>query len=70
MPQATEELREIWHQEGDGKALAHLAPNFTHRWGVIQPRHGYVPTEQDYSAIDYLCQEWDYAYSVHPAEAK
>lgn len=59
MPQATEELRAEWTDE---TALHWLAGNF--RWpdGMIRAKAGYVPTERDLSAIDYMCCEWDFAW--------
>jgi hypothetical protein len=30
--------------------------------GIIRAPEGYTPTDDDYSAIDYLCQEWDYGW--------
>lgn len=62
MPQATEELRAQW-PGGDTEAWAHLAKSgFIDDEGLIKAPSGYEPTERDYSAIDYLCQEWDYAW--------
>lgn len=55
----------------DSKALEHLGfagghhhrdKMFTLRGGLIQNVPGYRPTEKDYSAICYLCDEWDYSY--------
>lgn len=50
----------------DFDALRHLSANFTDTAGVIQPKPGYSPTSKDYAAIDYLCNEWDYAYATTP----
>jgi hypothetical protein len=61
MPQASDELRALWRN--DAHAWAHLAPNFTEHAGDIRRKPGYEPTERDYSALDYLFQEWDYTYS-------
>jgi hypothetical protein len=60
MPQATKELRDQW--EDDSVALAQLGTNFTIRAGVIRACAGHEPSPDDFSAIDYLCQEWDYGY--------
>jgi len=60
MPQAPYELQKRWTD--DSAALSHLAPNFTWRGGMIRPRDGYTPTQEDYSAIDYLILEWDYGF--------
>lgn len=70
MPQATEALRTRWdhYNKLDRKAIAHLRQvNFTWLKGIIRPPEGYQPTSDDYSAIDYLCQEWDYGYDPSPA---
>lgn len=68
MPQATPDLRARWAD--DSTALGHLHGRYlVGRGGVIQPLVGTVPTSDDYSAIDYLIQEWDYGYNeipVHP----
>lgn len=65
MPQATRELQVAWdHDEHmDSKALDHLkAAGFEFRSGTIRAPAGYTPDGRDYSAIDYLCQEWDYGW--------
>ncbi len=63
MPQATDELRSQWSD--DGVAFEAIRTNYTvNRGGIIYPRQdGYKGTSTEYSAIDYLCQEWDYGYS-------
>jgi hypothetical protein len=68
VPQASDELRARWN-DGDNvddvRATDHL---FHHgfkvsRGGVIyHPDPNYKPTETDNSAIDYMLDEWDYAY--------
>jgi hypothetical protein len=60
MPQATPELRARWSEE---TAMKQLLGNFIiSRNGIIFPIPGYQPTDNDLSAIEYLFQEWDYAY--------
>ncbi|WP_155635561.1 hypothetical protein [Burkholderia territorii] len=59
MPQATEELREEWT---DTTALEWLAGNFRWPGGMIRARKGYVPTEKDMRAVQYMCEEWDFAW--------
>lgn len=73
MPQATDDLRARWGGEGgvgDERAITHLADRgFTFTAGLIQP-----PSDYDHEldktdcegAIDFLCDEWDYAYSPVP----
>lgn len=67
MPQATQELRDRWDHDTYMEKLAwdHLRKRgFTFdRSGMIKAPKGYDPTEDDYSAIDYMCQEWDYAWN-------
>lgn len=60
MPRASDYLRQKWgsHEQ----AYEQLRPNFTDDRGVLRPKAGYTPTAEDYSAIDYLCDEWDYGY--------
>lgn len=60
MPQATAELSRRWDEE---TAWDQLAFKTIETAGVIRFRDGYSPTEDDLSAVDYLCQEWDYGYA-------
>ena len=63
MPQATRELQERWQHDDfmDAKAIEHLMPNFSLKSGWICRKDiDYSPTADDVSAINYLCQEWDY----------
>lgn len=69
MPQATRELQERWqHNEYmDRIAIKHLLDRgYGIALGiVVKPStvgSDFEPTEEDYSAIDYLCQEWDYGW--------
>lgn len=69
MPQAPEELCARWGI-GDEEALEQLSTNFiVDRGGFIHPRTSYTPTPDDYSAIDFLCQEYDYGYDPGEVEA-
>ena len=63
MPQASEELRAKFPGD-DQEAFAVLDANFfISRGGIIYAReYGYKMTEREGDAIDYLCDEWDYAY--------
>lgn len=64
MPQGPIELHEKW---GDpSKALEALTANFIDDRGVIRPRNGKLPNEEECSAIDYLCMEWDFGYEPDP----
>jgi len=62
MPQANDELRAMF--EDDQVALNVIDKNFVIAKGfVIRPRvEDYKPTEYEGNAIDYLCDEWDFAY--------
>jgi hypothetical protein len=66
MPQATRELQIRWNHDQvmDSDATNHLlnSGNFYFSKGIIKAIPGYQPTPDDYSAIDYLCQEWDYGW--------
>ena len=66
MPQATPELRAKF-PEWDGEALDVIRQNFTvDQGGVIRKKDPkYEPTEREWDAVDYLFQEWDYAYEAH-----
>lgn len=59
MPQASEELREEWT---DSTALEWLAGNFRWPGGMIRVRQGYVPTAKDMRAVQYMVEEWDFAW--------
>lgn len=62
MPQATEELRRRWDGPSEEKALRHLESKgflLTRGWDWVGP-HGYEPTEEDLSAIQFLIEEWDF----------
>lgn len=67
MPQATDKLRNLWNDDDgvdDVKATRHLQERgfiFT-RGGMIVASVDHEFTEKDYSAIDYMFQEWDYGY--------
>jgi hypothetical protein len=61
MPQASPELRAEF--EDDGVAWAILQGNFLEEAGCIYPAvPGYKPNEKENRAIQYLFEEWDYAY--------
>ncbi len=61
MPQATDELRAEW-PGWDGEAIAYLLERgwISSKWCWRQPRHPHVVSLREYSAIDYLIQEWDF----------
>jgi len=62
MPQATPELRKKFPGY-DAEALNVLRQNFTNDRGLIRRKDkNYKPTRREFDAIDYLFQEWDYAY--------
>ena len=62
MPQTSEKLRAKW--KTDWKAEEFLQDHFTSERGLICRRSsGYEPTDEEFSAIQYLCEEWDYEYS-------
>jgi len=61
MSQSTEQLRADWTDE---TALAWISGNFRWPGGMIRARAGYVPTEKDLAAIDFLCCEWEFAYEA------
>lgn len=63
MPQARPELRHLWGED-PSRAERLLKERFTITAGVIRPKAGVIPTEHEYSAIEYLCDEWDYAYEA------
>lgn len=61
--QETDELRAKFPGD-DGEALEVIALNFKESNGFICKKdRNYEPTDREWEAIDYLFQEWDYAYS-------
>jgi hypothetical protein len=65
MPQACDELRKKFPGY-DSEALEVIAQNFDVRGaGVIfkKNRH-YEPTMREWDAVNYLIQEWDFAYEA------
>lgn len=62
MPQASEELREQF-PEGDSQAWDVLGDNFRDNKGLIERKDKTIePTQRQFAAIDYLCDEWDYCW--------
>ena len=62
MPQATDELREEWDGPDDQKAMGFLRDAgyvLNRDWTWSSPE-GREPTEKEWSAIDFMFQEWDF----------
>lgn len=68
MPQASAKLRAMF--EDDQVAFAAIEKHFfVAKDFVIRPRNSdYKMTEYEGFAIDYLCDEWDFAYSPRTKE--
>ncbi len=67
MPQASDELRAAWPGM-DTEALEHLAARgwYMQPFGVYRrPKHAHVISLREYSALEYLCDEWDYAFDLN-----
>lgn len=67
MPQATDKLRLLWNDEDgvdDVQATRYLLDRgfIFSRGGMIVASVDHVFNEKDYSAIDYMFQEWDYGF--------
>lgn len=68
MPNSTDELRAKWgggcdHDSRIEKAVHYLTQRgylLTESYGWELPNPGHVPTEEEYSAIRYTMQEWDW----------
>lgn len=64
MPQASDELREQWGEDGgagEGKAMDYLASRgfrMTTNWCWVEPE-GHEMTPDDWGAIGFLIDEWD-----------
>lgn len=66
MPQATEELRQRWDGPCEDKAMGHLL-NRGYRLDAgycWHPPKGVTPTEEDFSAAEFLIQEWDFGWII------
>ncbi len=51
------------HWDNDTNAMRFLEKGFNlSRGGIYSPKYNHKPTREEYSAIDYLCNEWDYGY--------
>ena len=59
MPQANSYLSVKWSEE---KAWEQLAGKIIDEIGVLHFRKFVVPSEDDWEAVDYLCQEYDYDF--------
>ncbi len=65
MPQATDEQRRLWGENGgvgEGKAIQYLnnAGYILRRNWTWQKPEGHIPTEEEIGAIDFLIDEWDF----------
>lgn len=64
MPQARADLSEMF-PNGDEQAFRILGDRFVDTAGMIRPVvKGYEPTPQEFVALEYLCDEWDYSYDL------
>ena len=68
MPTASNEVRAPWHNEAAGYDAG--AFEYLERRGWTEdkfllspPRIPHVISLQEYGAVDYLCDEWDWGYS-------
>lgn len=73
MPTASDEVRAPWHNEDagyDGGAADFLeACGWTEKeFCLMRPLHPHVISPREYSAVDYLCDEWDWDVSLYPEE--
>lgn len=62
MPQASDEQRAEWGISED-RAMRHLDERgfvLGRDWYWRKPSPDYVMTAKDWSAIDFLCDEWDF----------
>lgn len=63
MPQASQTTLDNW-PHGEAKALELLNKNFTETAGYFERRDKeYEPTDEEWAAIQYLHEEWDYSYT-------
>ena len=62
MPQASQKLRDEWNGPSEETAIKYLeAKGFVQQrnWCWLRPSPTYEMTEKDWSAIQFLCDEWD-----------
>lgn len=66
MPQASAELRAEWHTgDGDIKAWEYLkGRGWREHKFVLKPPCKRTPSKKEWRAVDYLCDEWDWAYDL------
>lgn len=69
MPRATDDLRAMFPTDDAAlDALGFdkdcLSERFTMMNFTIKPKPGVKPTPNELCAVDYLFQEWDYAYET------
>jgi hypothetical protein len=66
VPQASDAQRAAWGTDGgagDEKAISFLQEKgfkLTKKWAWIKPSPTYVLTEDDWLAIEFLIDEWDF----------
>lgn len=67
MPSTTPERAARW-PGGDAQACIYLRTG-GFRWpgGMIQHPEGREPTEREWDAIAYLCEEWDFCWRPGPS---
>lgn len=66
MPQASQELRTKWNGPDEDTAMGHLnlaGLYLTNGWQWQVPQ-GYKLTDDDWSAISFLVEEWDFGGAI------
>lgn len=69
MPTASDEVRAVWHNEQAGYDAGAFAFLEARGWSddghfyLNPPRTPHVISPQEYDAVEYLCDEWDYGYN-------
>lgn len=63
MPQASEELRKEWDGPDEQTAIKYLKDRgyvLTDKWLWRKPHPDYKPTVKEFSAMQFLFEEWDF----------
>lgn len=72
MPTASDELREEIRKMFNGTIDCKeplqflLDKGYTEKAGMIRPAPRHIPTTEEWTCIEFLCDEWDFGYKALP----
>lgn len=72
MPQASDEVRAPWHGADEGGDIAAWTFLKLHGWTekrfhLFANKGPALVTDKEWSAVEYLCDEWDWAFGGYNA---